>query len=139
MEEFAADETSCLIGSMGLWQGIDVAGPSVTLVLIDKLPFQRPDDPLALARRDQAAAKGHDPFVTYDLPRAARLLAQGVGRLVRRDEDRGVVAVLDPRLVTKRYGAMLSSSLPPMYRMTDPARVRAALERLASPAPTGQP
>ncbi len=132
MEEFAADETSCLVGSLGLWQGIDVAGPAVTLVLIDKLPFQRPDDPLALARRDQAAAKGHDPFVTYDLPRAARQLAQGVGRLVRRDDDRGMVAVLDPRLVTKRYGASLSASLPPMYRMTDPVRARAALARLAA-------
>ena len=132
MDAFAADETSCLIGSLGLWQGIDVAGPSVTLVLIDKLPFQRPDDPLARARRDQAQTRGHDPFVTYDLPRAARLLAQGAGRLVRRAEDRGVVAVLDPRLVTKRYGAQLAASLPPMYRMTDPARVKAALERLAA-------
>jgi ATP-dependent DNA helicase DinG len=135
MDAFAADETSCLVGSLGLWQGIDVAGPSVTLVLIDKLPFQRPDDPLARARRDQAEARGHDPFVTYDLPRAARLLAQGVGRLVRRAEDRGVVAVLDPRLVTKRYGAQLVASLPPMYRMTDPKRVKAALERLAAESP----
>ncbi len=77
MEEFARDETSCLVGSLGLWQGIDVAGPSVSLVIIDKIPFQRPDDPLALARRDRAQALGHDPFATYDLPRAALLLAAG--------------------------------------------------------------
>ncbi len=132
MEEFARDETSCLVGSLGLWQGIDVAGPSVSLVIIDKIPFQRPDDPLALARRDRAAALGHDPFATYDLPRAALLLAQGAGRLVRTSTDRGVVAILDPRLVTKRYGHTLVDSLPPMFRMTSPDRVRAALQRLAA-------
>ncbi|HEY1741239.1 MAG TPA: ATP-dependent DNA helicase, partial [Acidimicrobiia bacterium] len=120
MEEFARDETSCLVGSLGLWQGIDVAGPSVSLVVIDKIPFQRPDDPLALARRDRAESLGHDPFATYDLPRAALLLAQGSGRLVRTSTDRGVVAVLDPRIVTKRYGRTLVESLPPMFRMTNP-------------------
>jgi ATP-dependent DNA helicase DinG len=132
MEEFARDETSCLVGSLGLWQGIDVPGPSVSLVIIDKIPFQRPDDPLALARRDRAASLGHDPFATYDLPRAALLLAQGAGRLVRTSTDRGVVAVLDPRIVNKRYGRTLVDSMPPMFRMTSPDRVRAALERLAA-------
>jgi ATP-dependent DNA helicase DinG len=132
MEEFARDETSCLVGSLGLWQGIDVAGPSVSLVIIDKIPFQRPDDPLALARRDRADALGHDPFATYDLPRAALLLAQGAGRLVRTSTDRGVVAVLDPRIVTKRYGRTLVESLPPMFRITNPDRVKAALARLAA-------
>ena len=132
MEEFACDETSCLVGSLGLWQGIDVAGPSVSLVIIDKIPFQRPDDPLALARRDRAESLGHDPFATYDLPRAALLLAQGAGRLVRTSTDRGVVAVLDPRIVTKRYGRTLVESLPPMFRITNPDRVKAALMRLAA-------
>lgn len=132
MAEFAADETSCLVGSFGLWQGLDVPGPSVSLVLIDKIPFARPNDPLAVARREQAESEGRDPFRTFDLPRAALRLAQGAGRLVRCDDDRGVVAVLDRRLVTSGYGRTLIESLPPMFRMTDPARVGAALERLAA-------
>jgi ATP-dependent DNA helicase DinG len=132
MAEFAADETSCLIGSLGLWQGLDVPGPSVSLVRVDKIPFARPNDPLAVARREQAESEGRDPFRTFDLPRAALLLAQGVGRLVRSHDDRGVVAVLDRRLVTSGYGRTLIESLPPMFRMTDPVRVQAALERLAA-------
>lgn len=131
LAEFAADETSCLVGSMSLWQGIDVPGPALSLVVIDKIPFSRPTDPYAVARRDHAAAMGHDPFDTFDVPRAAMLLAQGAGRLVRRSDDRGVVALLDPRLVTRRYGSVLAESLPPMFRMTDPQRVRAALGRLS--------
>jgi ATP-dependent DNA helicase DinG len=130
MEEFARDETSCLVGSLSLWQGIDVPGPAVNLVIVDKIPFARPTDPYAVARREHAAAQGHDPFLTFDVPRAAMLLAQGAGRLVRHARDRGVVAVLDPRLLSKRYGATLLASLPPMYRMTDGERVRAALARL---------
>jgi ATP-dependent DNA helicase DinG len=132
MAEFANDETSCLIGSLGLWQGLDVPGPSVSLVLVDKIPFARPNDPLAMARREQAEAEGRDPFRTFDLPRAALLLAQGVGRLVRGHDDRGVVAVLDRRLVTSGYGRTLIESMPPMFRMTDPVRVCGALERLAA-------
>ena len=130
MEEFAKVEHSCLIGSLGLWQGIDVMGPALSLVIVDKLPFARPNDPLAMARREQAEAEGHNPFGTYDLPRAALLLAQGVGRLIRSNEDRGVVAVLDRRLVTSGYGKQLIDSLPPMFRMTSPDRVKAALQRL---------
>jgi ATP-dependent DNA helicase DinG len=130
MAEFAADETSCLVGSLGLWQGLDVPGPSVSLVIVDKIPFARPNDPLASARRTHAEGLGRDPFRTFDLPRAATLLAQGAGRLVRGVDDRGVVAILDPRVVTKGYGRVLLDSLPPMYRLSDPARVRAALERL---------
>lgn len=132
MEEFARVEHSCLVGSLGLWQGIDVTGPALSLVIVDKLPFARPNDPLAMARRDQAEAEGHNPFGTYDLPRAALLLAQGVGRLIRSDDDRGVVAVLDRRLVTSGYGKQLIDSLPPMFRMTSPDRVRAALQRLTA-------
>lgn len=130
MEEFARIEHSCLVGSLGLWQGIDVPGPAVSLVIVDKIPFARPTDPLAVARRERAEADGQPPFATYDLPRAALLLAQGVGRLIRSAEDRGVVAVLDRRLVASGYGRTLVASLPPMYRMTDPERVRAALRRL---------
>ena len=130
MEEFAGDETSCLVGSIGLWQGLDVPGPSVSLVVIDKIPFARPDDPIAMARRERAAVEGRSAFETYDLPRAAMMLAQGAGRLVRTSTDRGVVALMDRRLVSSGYGARLLASLPPMHRLTDGARVRAALERL---------
>lgn len=130
MEEFADDETSCLVGSIGLWQGLDVPGPAVSLVVIDKIPFARPDDPVAIARRARATADGRSAFETYDLPRAAMMLAQGAGRLVRTSLDRGVVALMDRRVVTSGYGARLIRSLPPMYRVSDRARVLAALERL---------
>jgi len=130
MEEFTRDETSCLVGSIGLWQGLDVPGPSVSLVVIDKIPFARPDDPIAMARRERAAVEGRSAFGTYDLPRAAMMLAQGAGRLVRTSTDRGVVALMDRRLVSSGYGARLLASLPPMHRLTDGARVRAALGRL---------
>ncbi len=132
MVEFAKIEHSCLIGSLGLWQGIDVVGPAVSLVIVDKLPFSRPNDPLAMARREQAENEGQSGFETFDLPRAALLLAQGVGRLIRSDADRGVVAIMDRRLVTSSYGAKIIDSLPPMYRMTNPDRVKAALQRLTA-------
>lgn len=135
MDEFARDETSCLVGSMGLWQGLDVPGPSVSLVVIDRIPFARPDDPVAAARRERAVAQRRDAFATFDLPRAAMLLAQGAGRLVRGPGDRGVVAVMDPRLVRSRYGAVLLDSLPPMFRSSSAERVRSALERLRDGRP----
>lgn len=135
MDEFARDETSCLVGSMGLWQGLDVPGPSVSLVVIDRIPFARPDDPVAAARRERAVAQRRNAFATFDLPRAAMLLAQGAGRLVRGADDRGVVAVMDPRLVRSRYGAVLLASLPPMFRSSSVARVRSALERLRDDRP----
>ncbi len=111
---FAEDEASCLFATMGYWQGIDVAGPSLSLVTIDKIPFPRPDDPLTQARRE---AVGPDAFRTIDLPRAATLLAQGAGRLIRRRDDRGVVAVLDSRLASAAsYRWDLIAALPPLRR-----------------------
>jgi ATP-dependent DNA helicase DinG len=99
---------------MGYWAGIDVPGPSLSLVTIDKIPFPRPDDPLLQARRERAGAAG---FTTIDLPRAATMLAQGAGRLIRTSEDTGVVAILDPRLATKAsYRWALIDALPPMKR-----------------------
>jgi ATP-dependent DNA helicase DinG len=114
---FAEEHSSCLFATMGYWQGIDVPGPSLSLVTIDKIPFPRPDDPLLQARRE---AVGAAAFRVIDLPRAATLLAQGVGRLIRHREDRGVVAVLDPRLATARaYRWDLLAALPPMRRTKD--------------------
>jgi ATP-dependent DNA helicase DinG len=125
VERFAADDATCLFATMGYWQGIDVAGPSLSLVTIDKIPFPRPDDPLLQARRE---AVGASAFRVIDLPRAATLLAQGAGRLIRRRDDRGVVAVLDPRLATaKAYRWDLLAALPPMRRTKDLAEVAAFL------------
>jgi ATP-dependent DNA helicase DinG len=99
---------------MGFWQGVDVPGDTLTLVTIDRLPFPRPDDPLLQARRERARA---DAFRVVDLPRATTLLAQGAGRLIRSATDRGVVAVLDPRLATnKSYRWAVVNALPPMRR-----------------------
>jgi len=131
---FADDEASCLFGTLSLWQGVDVPGRSLQLVVIDRIPFPRPDDPLASARQRAVEAHGGNGFMTVAAAQAALLLAQGTGRLLRTMSDRGVVAILDPRLVTKRYGGFLRASLPPFWTTSDPGVVRGALRRLA-----GQP
>ncbi len=130
IDAFRGDETSCLFATMGFWAGIDVPGPALSLVTIDKIPFPRPDEPLMQARRERAGAAG---FTSIDLPRAATLLAQGAGRLVRSSTDRGVVAVLDPRLATKAsYRWQLISALPPMRRSKDFAEVAAFLAEITA-------
>ena len=139
VRQFAEDEPTCLFGTLSLWQGVDVPGNSLQLVVIDRIPFPRPDDPLASARQRAVAARGGNGFMTVAASQAALLLAQGAGRLLRTMTDRGVVAVLDPRLVTARYGDFLRASLPPFWTTTDPALVRAALRRLAAAAATPTP
>ena len=125
---FAEDETSCLFATMGYWQGIDVPGRSLSMVVIDKLPFARPDEPLLVARREKL---GDSAFRLLDLPRAAMLLAQGCGRLIRSSSDRGVVAVLDPRLNTaKSYRYELLQALPPMRRTRHRGDVEAFLAEI---------
>ena len=126
LEEFTEDETSCLFATLGFWQGVDVPGRALSLVTIDRLPFPRPDDPLLQARRDRA---GRGAFSLVDLPRAATLLAQGAGRLIRNADDQGVVAVLDSRLATASYRGVLLSTLPPMRRTVDRAEVESFLRR----------
>jgi ATP-dependent DNA helicase DinG len=113
VRRFRDEEPTCLFATMGFWQGVDVPGRTLSLVTIDRLPFSRPDEPLLVARRERAGAEA---FLTVDLPRAASLLAQGAGRLIRTAEDRGVVAVLDPRLATASYRWQLIRALPPMKR-----------------------
>ncbi|MEE6175645.1 ATP-dependent DNA helicase [Mycobacterium sp. 050134] len=130
VEQFSADPETSLFGTLSLWQGVDVPGPSLSLVLIDRIPFPRPDDPLLGARQRAVAARGGNGFMAVAASHAALLLAQGSGRLLRRVTDRGVVAVLDSRMVTAGYGRYLRDSLPPFWQTTNAAQVRAALERL---------
>lgn len=131
IEDFRDHEQACLFATMGMWQGLDVQGPSLSLVTIDRLPFGRPDDPLLEARRRRA---GTQAFMTVDLPRAATLLAQGVGRLIRSATDRGVVAVLDDRLAKAGYRTLLLDALPDMKRSTDRDEVRSFLREIAEEA-----
>ncbi|MEV4106114.1 ATP-dependent DNA helicase [Nonomuraea sp. NPDC049695] len=132
VKQFAEDEPTCLFGTLSLWQGVDVPGPSLRLVIIDRVPFPRPDDPLTSARQRHVAARGGNGFMAVAANHAALLLAQGAGRLLRAQNDKGVIAVLDPRLATARYSGFLLGSLPPFWRTTDPAIPRAALKRLAA-------
>ncbi len=129
VDAFASDESTCLFATVSFWQGVDVPGATSILVAIDRIPFPRPDDPLLQARRERSADGG---FRSVDLPRAATLLAQGAGRLIRSVDDAGVVAVLDSRLATKSYGRTLLAALPSMPFTTDPDRAAGFLERLAS-------
>ena len=132
-KQFVGDPHTCLFGTLSLWQGLDVPGETCQLVIIDRIPFPRPDDPLMSARAKAADQAGRNGFMEVSATHAALLLAQGAGRLIRTTTDRGVVAVLDPRLATARYGSFLKASLPPMWTTTDPALVRQALQRLAAP------
>ncbi|WP_159793303.1 ATP-dependent DNA helicase [Puerhibacterium puerhi] len=130
VRRFAENPRTCLFGTLSLWQGVDVPGPSCQLVLIDRIPFPRPDDPVRSARARAVEQAGGNGFMQVSATHAALLLAQGAGRLVRSAADRGVVAVLDPRLATARYGTFLARSMPDFWPTTDPAVVRAALRRL---------
>jgi len=132
LEEFAADEATCLFATMGFWQGVDVPGASLSLVAIDRIPFPRPDEPLLQARRERA---GPEAFGLIDLPRAATLLAQGAGRLIRSADDRCVVAVLDPRLAKAGYRWDMVRALPPMRRTKDPQEARATLRSIRDARP----
>jgi len=132
VKRFREESSSCLLGVMSLWQGVDVPGDACQLVVIDRLPFPRPDEPLAAARAAAVDAAGGSGFAAVSVPIAAVRLAQGVGRLIRTAGDRGVVAVLDSRLETARgYGSFLRRSLPPFWYTTKPDVVEAALRRLA--------
>lgn len=127
---FIADPGASLFGTLSLWQGIDVAGDTCELVIMDKIPFPRPDDPLMQARQQAVAEAGGNGFMAVAAAHAGLLLAQGSGRLIRRSTDRGVVAVLDPRLVTARYGSFLRSSMPDFWMTANREVAVQALRRL---------
>lgn len=131
---FTGKPSTCLFGTLSLWQGVDMPGETCQLVIIDRIPFPRPDDPLMSARQRLVEKRGGNGFMTVAASHAALMLAQGTGRLIRRATDRGVVAILDPRLVTARYGSFLATSLPPMWRTTDKDTALAALRRLDTAA-----
>lgn len=130
IRQFLDVPESVLLGTLSLWQGVDVPGASCILVAIDRIPFPRPDDPLTAARQEYVDSHGGSGFASVSVPRAALLLAQGSGRLIRSASDRGVVAVLDPRLATAGYSRTLMQAMPPFFPTTDGSLVRAALRRL---------
>ncbi len=143
VRQFARDPGTCLFGTLSLWQGVDVPGSSCQLVIIDRIPFPRPDDPLASARSQAIARMGGNGFMAVSATHAALRLAQGAGRLIRRADDRGVVAFLDNRMMTARYAGFLQRSLPPFWPTADRAMVLAALKRLDEsaepPLPVAEP
>ena len=134
VRKFADDPETSLFGTLSLWQGVDVPGPSLSLVILDRIPFPRPDDPLLVARQKAVESRGGNGFMAIAANHAALLLAQGTGRLLRSVDDRGVVAVLDSRLATARYGSYLRASLPPYWETADPEVVVKALRRLNAAA-----
>jgi len=138
VKQFIEDPQACLFGSTALWQGIDVPGDTCSLVVIDRIPFPRPDDPIAQARTELVAERGGNGFMAISATHAALLMAQGAGRLIRSAKDRGVVAVLDPRLATARYGGYLARSMPDLWPTTDREVVLAALRRLDAEATAAQ-
>ncbi|MDO5094536.1 MAG: ATP-dependent DNA helicase [Propionibacteriaceae bacterium] len=127
---FKEEPNTSLFGTMSLWQGVDVPGETCQLVIIDKIPFPRPDDPLMQARKKAVDDAGGNGFMSVAATHAALLLAQGAGRLIRREDDRGVVALLDPRIVKARYGSFLVSSLPGFWPTKDVDVAAKALLRL---------
>jgi ATP-dependent DNA helicase DinG len=137
IRRFATDARTCLFGTLSLWQGVDVPGPNCQLVVMDRIPFPRPDDPLMSARQKAVEERGGNGFMAVAATHAALLMAQGAGRLVRASGDRGVVAVLDPRLVTARYGGFIKASMPDFWQTTDRNQIRrslAAIDAAASAA-----
>ena len=132
VENFRQDRDSVLVGTLSLWQGVDVPGDSCRLVTIDRIPFGRPDDPVSTAQQRSVAQQGRNPFLEVTLAPAALLMAQGAGRLLRTATDRGVIAILDSRVATKSYGGYIHRSLMPYWNTSDPQVTRQALRRLAA-------
>lgn len=134
LREFREHGDAVLLGTSSFWEGVDVKGSALRLVVIDRLPFASPEDPVMRARLQRARDAGGNPFKDFQLPEAALALKQGVGRLIRSEEDTGVVAILDPRLTSKGYGRQLIASLPPMRRTRDMLEAREMLLRSAGDA-----
>ena len=123
LARFRRLDNPILLGSQSFWEGVDVRGEALSLVVIDKLPFAPPDDPVLAARIDALRAKGGNPFMDLQLPQAILQLKQGAGRLIRDETDRGVLMICDPRLYSKPYGRTIRASLPPMQATRELADV----------------
>jgi ATP-dependent DNA helicase DinG len=134
LERFRNMGNAVLIGSQSFWEGVDVRGEALSLVVIDKLPFAPPDDPELAARIDKISKEGRNAFMEYQLPRAVINLKQGAGRLIRDETDHGVLMICDPRLITKPYGKKIWQSLPPMKRTRELGEVEKFFrERMSQP------
>ena len=133
LQRFRSLGNAVLVGSQSFWEGVDVRGDALSVVMIDKLPFAPPDDPVLAARIAKINAEGRNAFMEYQLPRAVISLKQGAGRLIRDETDRGVLMICDPRLISKSYGKRIWRSLPPMTRTRDVADVAAFFAQ--EPAP----
>jgi ATP-dependent DNA helicase DinG len=131
LRRFRASGRAVLLGTASFWEGVDVQGAALRLVVIDKLPFAHIDDPLVRARVEYLQSTGGNAFRDYQLPEAALALKQGVGRLIRSETDRGVVAICDPRLTSRGYGKSLLAALPPMRVARDADEVEKFLRRCA--------
>ncbi|HEX8740404.1 MAG TPA: ATP-dependent DNA helicase [Casimicrobiaceae bacterium] len=134
LARFRSTDNAVLLGSSSFWEGVDVAGDALSVVVIDKLPFAPPDDPLLAARLAKLTAAGRNPFMEWQLPQAAISLKQGAGRLIRAETDRGVLMICDPRLVDRPWGRRIWQSLPPMRRTREVADVEAFFSAVAQPA-----
>jgi ATP-dependent DNA helicase DinG len=139
LQRFRASGRAVLLGTASFWEGVDVQGAALRLVIIDKLPFAHVEDPQVRARVEFLNAQGGNPFRDYQLPEAALALKQGVGRLIRSEHDRGVIVICDPRLITKGYGRVLRASLPPMRTTQEIDEAVAMLRDCANDLPAGQP
>jgi ATP-dependent DNA helicase DinG len=131
LEEFRASGHGVLLGAASFWEGVDVVGDALSVVVIDKLPFAAPDDPVLLARLSALEQSGINPFMGWQVPSAAIALKQGAGRLIRDVRDRGVLVLGDPRLTSKGYGKLFLASLPPMPRTRELVDVQAFFADLA--------
>jgi ATP-dependent DNA helicase DinG len=135
LDRFRAAKHAVLVATMSFWEGVDVPGHALRLVIIDKIPFQVPTDPIVLARGAAIEASGRNPFIVYQVPSAAITLKQGFGRLIRTRQDAGIVALLDRRVHTKSYGRALIQSLPPARRTEDLGQATAFARELAIALP----
>src|SRR5699024_2405281 len=130
IDEFTQDSSARLFGTLTLWQGVDVPGDALRIVTIDRIPFPRPEDPLASARSRSISQRGGNGVMAVSANQAAVRLAQGAGRLIRSSSDRGVVAILDSRLATAGYGGFLRNSMPDFWATGSLDQVLGSLQRL---------